>query len=310
MAGKKQAPLQNAPSRGGIADAEMASPNQTSSFHFAFFAFPGAFPVCSPAVSMSQIVTVDLLAAATNAQYLPNLMGAPATPAISLLAYHPDFHDVVGHNATARMVWDLPWEAFHEAGIYNKRDNSLYVTSNYKSLYDPINITVVSLGSDDYPFHSTQFPGLAMANGGTSYFPRATAARARLRSRSTATRETEHYSQLIAVDPSTNASTPLLTNYLGRNFSSVNDVRQHPVTGDLWFTDADYGYFQHFRPRPSLPKQVYRFEPDTGVVHVVADGFVQPNGIEFSPDNRLVYVSDTGSQQSDVVPEQPSTVRL
>ncbi|KJZ75165.1 hypothetical protein HIM_05359 [Hirsutella minnesotensis 3608] len=259
---------------------------------------------------MSQFVNVDLFALAANANYLPGLLqtGADA-PSISLLAYRPDFYSVLGHNATARMVWDLPWEAFHEAGIYNKKDNALYITSNYQSLTDNINITVVSLDSEDYPLRSTQFPGLAMANGGTTYYPPGYD-----QSQPPPLQiycdegDFENYSQLIAVNPNTNKSKPLLTNFLGRNFSSLNDVRQHPVTGDLWFTDADYGYFQDFRPKPTIPKQVYRFEPQTGIIQVVADGFVQPNGIEFSPDSSIVYVSDTGSQQFGVVPEQPSTI--
>lgn len=40
---------------------------------------------------------------------------------------------------------------------------------------------------------------------------------------------------------------------------------------------------------------MYRFEPDTGVVQAVADDFIAPNGIEFSPDYKHVYVTDTGS---------------
>ncbi|KFG80697.1 lactonohydrolase [Metarhizium anisopliae] len=237
------------------------------------------------------ISNISLLAAATDAGYFASLLPAnSSTPAISLRAYHDDFYDLIGHEARARKVWDLPWEAFHEAGVYNRRDNSLYIASNYQSLEDNINITVVSLDSDDYPFYSTQFPNLAMANGGTTYYP------------------PRHDSKLVAVDPNTNRSKPLLTSFLGRGFSSLNDVRQHPQTGDLWFTDADYGYFQHFRPEPSQPKQVYRFEPDTGIVQVVADGFVQPNGLEFSPDLRTLYISDTGSQQFGREPTQPSTI--
>ena len=38
----------------------------------------------------------------------------------------------------------------------------------------------------------------------------------------------------------------------------------------------------------------YRFEPETGVVQAVADYFIAPNGIEFSPDFKHVYVTDTG----------------
>ncbi|KAI9054231.1 hypothetical protein LZ554_001399 [Drepanopeziza brunnea f. sp. 'monogermtubi'] len=253
-------------------------------------------------------VNVDLLALARDATYFSTLSATNMTaPSISLLSYSPEFQTVLGANATARKIADLPWEAFHEAGVYSKKDNSLYVTSNYQSLQDNINITVVSL--DDYSISSTQFPNLAEANGGTSYYPPG--------SDPTHTPpqqvycdegDFEHYAKLVAVDPNTNTSEVLLTSFMGRNFSSPNDVRQHPVTGDLWFTDADYGYTQNFRPEPALPKHVYRFEPGTGVVQVVADGFVQPNGLEFSPDLETLYVSDTGAQMFTFNGTRPASI--
>ncbi|KAK2612477.1 hypothetical protein QQS21_001415 [Conoideocrella luteorostrata] len=257
---------------------------------------------------MSSLVNVSLLAGAADATYFTSLSNL-SVPAISLQAYQPEFYNVLGHGARARKVWDLPWEAFHEAGIYNRRDNSLYVSSNYKSLEDNINITVVSLDSDDYPFHSTQFPNLAMANGGSSYYPPGCQHNETPPMQIWCDEGDFHtYSQLLAVDPNTNKSTTIVTSFLGRNFSSLNDVRQHPITGDLWFTDADYGYFQHFRSEPTQPKQVYRFEPTTGIIQVVADGFVQPNGLEFSPDLKTLYVTDTGAQQFKAVPTQPATI--
>jgi hypothetical protein len=39
-----------------------------------------------------------------------------------------------------------------------------------------------------------------------------------------------------------------------------------------------YGYWQYFRPQPGLQNQVYRFNPETGALTIVADGFVAPNG--------------------------------
>ena len=39
-----------------------------------------------------------------------------------------------------------------------------------------------------------------------------------------------------------------------------------------------------------LPNQVYRLDPKTREVHVVADGFEIPNGITFSPDGNIAYV--------------------
>lgn len=116
------------------------------------------------------LIHVDLLALATDATYFSTLSATNiTTPAISLLSYSPDFPTVLGENATARKIADLPWQAFHEGGIYNKKDNSLYVTSNYQSLKDNINITIISL--DDYTITSTQFPDLWEANGGSSYYP-------------------------------------------------------------------------------------------------------------------------------------------
>lgn len=64
--------------------------------------------------------------------------------------------------------------------------------------------------------------------------------------------------------------------------------------GAFWFTDPSYGFEQEFRPKPQLPEVVYRFVPETGEVRVVADGFLKPNGIAFSPDEKTLYVTDTG----------------
>jgi gluconolactonase len=38
---------------------------------------------------------------------------------------------------------------------------------------------------------------------------------------------------------------------------------------------------------------VYRVSPDLGSIHALARDFVLPNGICFSPDERLLYVNDT-----------------
>ncbi|GJC91314.1 SMP-30/gluconolaconase/LRE-like region [Colletotrichum higginsianum] len=251
------------------------------------------------AASMS-LINVDLHALATGgAGYLAAINAANlSTPAISLLAYQPSFADIIGANATARKIADLDWQAFHEGGVYNKRDNTMYISSNYQSLADNINITVLSL--DDLSVRSTQFPDLAEANGGSSYYPPGADQSAPPPMQVWCDQgDFDAYSKLLAVDVNTNKTEPLIIGFNGRNFSAVNDVRQHPVTGDLWFTDAEYGFYQHFRPASQVPRHVYRFEPATGVVQVVADGIQQPNGIEFSPDYKTLYVSDTGAQRFD-----------
>lgn len=52
---------------------------------------------------------------------------------------------------------------------------------------------------------------------------------------------------------------------------------------------------RYFRPTPSIRPQVYRFEPNTGVVQAVADDFIAPNGIELDPTYKSIYVTDTGT---------------
>lgn len=261
---------------------------------------------------MSSIIPIDLLSFASNASYLSSLVtinvSNPST--ISLLSYHKDFVNVVGEEATARQLYNLDWQAFHEAGVYNKDTNKLYVTSNWAGDFDnPINVTIIDL-ANNYSIESTRYAELAEANGGTSYFPPGTQTNG-----STPTRvlycdegDFHNYSALVSVDPVTNHSEKILTSFMGKNFSSINDVRQHPETGDLWFTDADYGYFQDFRPAPTIPKQVYRFSPSTGEIVVVADGFVQPNGLEFSPDLKTLYVTDTGAVGFDKNGTRPATI--
>ncbi|KAH8726159.1 hypothetical protein GQ44DRAFT_771356 [Phaeosphaeriaceae sp. PMI808] len=265
---------------------------------------------------MSSIIPIDLTVFATDPSYLSNFVPTnvsnPVT--IKLLSYHHDFTHVLGANATARQLYNVPWQPFHEAGIYSKQTNKLYVTSNYAGdLKNPINVTIIDLDpSANYSYTTTRYSSLAEPNGGTSYYPPGT---------SNSSYPPRHLyadegdftnpSALVSVDPVTGASERILTNYLGRSFSSINDVRQHPVTGDIWFTDADYGYLQRFRPLPTIPKQVYRFTPATGEIRVVADGFVQSNGIEFSPDLKTLYISDTGAAGALVLPNnftRPSTI--
>lgn len=63
------------------------------------------------------IIPVDLLTAATNPGYFTNLITTnvsdPST--IALLSYNDTFRlDVLGDNATARRLYNLNWQAFHE----------------------------------------------------------------------------------------------------------------------------------------------------------------------------------------------------
>lgn len=90
--------------------------------------------------------------------------------------------------------------------------------------------------------------------------------------------------------------TVLADRFEGKRFNSPNDavVRSD---GSIWFSDPDFGItsdYEGFRAAPEIGAcNVYRIDPATGDVRIVADGFGGPNGLVFSPDERQLYVSDT-----------------
>lgn len=91
--------------------------------------------------------------------------------------------------------------------------------------------------------------------------------------------------------------TVLADRYQGRRLNSPNDVVVKS-DGTVWFTDPNYGItsdYEGIRAEQEQPAcYVYRLDPRDGSLTVVADDFVSPNGLAFSPDERHLYIADTG----------------
>jgi gluconolactonase len=84
----------------------------------------------------------------------------------------------------------------------------------------------------------------------------------------------------------------LAERYEGKRLNSPNDVVCRS-DGRIFFTDPPYGLLQLTEGK-ELPFQgVYRIDPD-GSLHLLADDFDKPNGLAFSPDERTLYVDDSG----------------
>jgi gluconolactonase len=95
------------------------------------------------------------------------------------------------------------------------------------------------------------------------------------------------------LDPATGAVELVVDSWRGRALNSPNDVVR-TRDGSVWFSDPSYGHVQGFRPQPEVGEFVYRYDPESNRLTVVADAFDKPNGIAFSPDESILYVSDNG----------------
>lgn len=90
--------------------------------------------------------------------------------------------------------------------------------------------------------------------------------------------------------------TVLADRYQGKRLNSPNDSTVKS-DGSIWFSDPDFGitsdYEGHRAESEIGAGNVYRIDPGTGEVRLVANGFGAPNGLVFSPDESELYVSDT-----------------
>ncbi len=91
-------------------------------------------------------------------------------------------------------------------------------------------------------------------------------------------------------------TTVLADKFNGKRLNSPNDVIVKS-DGSIWFTDPPYGIqtdYEGGKQEQELPARVYRLDPDSGALDIVADDFDGPNGLCFSPDERRLYIVDTG----------------
>ena len=91
---------------------------------------------------------------------------------------------------------------------------------------------------------------------------------------------------------------PLPDRCEGKLFTSPNDVVVKN-DGTIWFTDPTYGPARYAREQPA--NRVYCYDPKTREVRAVADGFDQPNGLCFSPDETRLYVADSGKPRNVIL---------
>jgi gluconolactonase len=178
----------------------------------------------------------------------------------------------------------------HEGPVYVAAEDALYFTSLPRHLR--VDIRRLDLVTGEL---RTLLADANMANGMTL------APDGRLLVCEQGTREAP--ARISAVDRMTGVTETVVDEQL----SSPNDVVV-ARDGSIWFTDPSYGFLQGFRPPPRQRDAVYRWD---GELTVVAADFDKPNGLAFSPDQRVLYVGDSGAnhEPDSFDPSRPHHIR-
>lgn len=103
--------------------------------------------------------------------------------------------------------------------------------------------------------------------------------------------------------------TTLADRWNGKRLNSPNDVVVKS-DGTIWFTDPAYGIDTdlegHKAPMEYGGCWVFRLDPKSGRLDPVIQEMKRPNGLAFSPDERFLYVADTGVSHD---PQGPRHIR-
>lgn len=103
----------------------------------------------------------------------------------------------------------------------------------------------------------------------------------------------EHSGRRVSVMEKDGTVKPVVVEFNGKKFNSPNDVVVKS-DGTVWFTDPPYGL-----PRGQAKELeghfVFRHDPKANTTAIVVKDFNMPNGLAFSPDEKKLYVADSGT---------------
>jgi gluconolactonase len=108
----------------------------------------------------------------------------------------------------------------------------------------------------------------------------------------------EHGNRRVTRTEHDGSITVIADRFEGKRFNSPNDVVVKS-DGSIWFSDPHYGIDSDYEGHKSAGEiganHLYRVDPASGAVTLAANDFVCPNGLAFSLDETVLYVSDTGA---------------
>jgi len=215
----------------------------------------------------------------------PAKMGDSATFAV----HRDEFRAVLGSDFACSVLLETN---AHEGPVYVAAEHALYFTTVPDLGTRSNAIMRLRLAGRDFPFTAQALESIRrpanMANG------MCLDREGRLVICEQGTKESP--ARIARMDLKTGDVQTLVDQWKGVRFNSPNDVVVKS-DGTLWFTDPNYGELQGFKEKAQLGSYVYRHDPATAETAVVADDFSEPNGLAFSPDESVLYVTDSGANQ-------------
>jgi gluconolactonase len=103
--------------------------------------------------------------------------------------------------------------------------------------------------------------------------------------------------------------TVLMDQFQGKKLNAPNDLTVQS-DGAIWFSDPGYGIMSNYEGHKApfeLPANVYKLDQKTNNATVAASDLDKPNGLCFSPDEKKLYIVDTGRPKN---PGDPSPIRV
>lgn len=107
----------------------------------------------------------------------------------------------------------------------------------------------------------------------------------------------EHGTRRVTRTGADGAVEVLADRYRGKRLNSPNDLVVKS-DGAVCFTDPPYGIRPEEQEQPM--QGLFRIPPEGGEPELLADDFVRPNGLAFSPDESVLYVDDSAPDRRHV----------
>lgn len=108
----------------------------------------------------------------------------------------------------------------------------------------------------------------------------------------------EHRTRTISISRGDEPRRVLASTYQGKRLNSPNDVVA-ARDGSILFSDPIYGLREGLGGPAEAEldfEGVYRLPPGSDQLELLTDSFERPNGLAFSPDEKLLYIADTVRQ--------------